>query len=247
MVQVSIITPCYNAEPFIGETIASVLAQSWTEWEWIITDDGSADRSCEIIAAVDDPRIRLVRFAENHGAAAAYNSSLAHARGAFITFIDSDDTWEPRFLEVMAGYLLDSGEELVYSGYTRCDESLRPRLRDFRARRDLNFRTLLHTNPLSTLSTMYDSRRVGKAWFKYDNKREDHAMWLSLLQRIPVGRALDRVLANYRMRPGSLSRDKWEMMRCQYGLYRDYLRLSRARSVYFTASWAAHGLLKYSL
>ena len=92
---VSIITPVYNAERFISETIVSVIKQSYTNWEMILVNDCSQDNSVEIIEgfAKEEKRIKLVTLAENSGAAVARNTGIENAKGRYIAFVDSDDCW----------------------------------------------------------------------------------------------------------------------------------------------------------
>ncbi|MCB2153940.1 glycosyltransferase [bacterium] len=106
----SVIVPAFNAAATIAETIESVQAQTYTNWEMVITDDGSSDETPAIVrefAAADD-RIRLLQFEENTGLAArARNNSMQHARGEFFAFLDADDVWVPEKLEKQIAYLLD--------------------------------------------------------------------------------------------------------------------------------------------
>src|SRR5215203_1617700 len=99
MPAVSIITPAWNAAAHITETIASVRAQTFVDWEWLIVDDGSTDDTVSIVgaAAEIDPRIRLLRQT-NSGPSAARNRAMREASGEWFTFIDSDDGWDPQFL-----------------------------------------------------------------------------------------------------------------------------------------------------
>ena len=97
--KVSIITPSYNSSEFIEETIKSVLDQTFQDWEWLITDDKSSDNTAEIIKKYNDPRIKLQVLEQNGGAGNARNKSLERALGRYITFLDSDDYWDPLFLE----------------------------------------------------------------------------------------------------------------------------------------------------
>jgi teichuronic acid biosynthesis glycosyltransferase TuaG len=105
---VSIITPAYNAEPFIRETIESVRSQTCYDWEWIIADDGSDDDTATIIseAAASDKKIKVVMMDGHSGIAARVrNRALAEARGEFIAFLDADDLWRPEKLARQIAYL----------------------------------------------------------------------------------------------------------------------------------------------
>lgn len=93
---------------------------------------------------------------------------------------------------------------------------------------------------------MYDSQRVGKEYFPEGSKREDHVMWLNLLKKIPVGKPLPKTMAKYRMHSTSISRKKKNILIDQYLVYKDYLELSTVKSLYYTATWALNGFIKYS-
>lgn len=95
---VSIVMPCYNYARFLPEALASIQAQTFTDFEAIIVDDGSTDETPGILAQVKDPRFRIFRQA-NAGSSAARNTGRGHTRGTFLTFLDADDLWRPTFLE----------------------------------------------------------------------------------------------------------------------------------------------------
>ncbi|HAI80254.1 MAG TPA: glycosyl transferase family 2 [Chryseobacterium sp.] len=246
MPEVSIITPVFNSSKFLEETIASVLNQTFTDWEWMITDDKSTDNSVEIIQKINDSRIQLILSDKNGGAGHARNLSLKQASGRFITFLDADDFWEPNFLEEMISFMKKENTELAYSNYARCDENLNPVIDDFKADKPVTFDNLLKTCRLSLLSSMYDSQRVGKEYFPEGSKREDHVMWLNLLKKIPVGKPLPKTMAKYRMHQSSISRKKSNIVKDQYLVYKDYMNFSTVKSLYYTANWALNGFMKYS-
>ncbi len=246
MPEVSIITPCYNSSKFLQQTVDSVLNQTFTDWEWLITDDKSTDNSVEIIRKVNNERIKLTVAEKNSGAGHARNLSLEKASGRFITFLDADDFWEPNFLEEMVSFMKKENAELAYSNYSRCDENLIPKIDDFKADKNVSFNNLLKTCRLSLLSSMYDSQRVGKEFFPERSKREDHVMWLNLLKKIPVGKPLPKTMAKYRMHASSISRKKTNIMLDQYLVYKDYMKFSTLKSMYYTANWAINGFMKYS-
>ncbi|MEG0761723.1 MULTISPECIES: glycosyltransferase family 2 protein [Chryseobacterium] len=246
MPEVSIITPCYNSSKFLKETIDSVLNQTFTDWEWLITDDCSQDDSAEIIKTISDPRIILHVAEKNGGAGHARNISLRKASGRFITFLDADDFWNPEFLEEMVNFMKKENAELAYSNYARCDENLNPIIEDFKADKTVTFENLLKTCRLSLLSSMYDSKRVGIEFFPEGSKREDHVMWLNLLKKISEGKALPKTMAKYRMHASSISRKKQNIVKDQYLVYKDFMKFSTVKSLYYTANWAFNGFLKYS-
>ena len=99
---VSIIMPSYNSSKYIAKTIDSIINQSYTNWELLITDDCSTDNTCEIIKEYTayNQRIKLFTFLENKGAGVARNKSIKEAKGRYIAFCDSDDRWKPEKLEV---------------------------------------------------------------------------------------------------------------------------------------------------
>lgn len=246
MPKISIITPNYNGGQYLEETILSVLRQDFQDWEWLITDDCSTDNSVEIIKKYPDPRIKLKILPKNSGAGMARNFSLNRAVGRYIAFLDSDDVWHPSYLTKMIGFMEEKKAELVYASYQRCDENLKPVLKDFLADREVNFYTTLKTCRLFPSSSIYDSQRIGKVFFPKGSKREDHIMWLELLKKIPKAIPFQQTLVKYRMREGSVSRNKKNIIKDQYLVYRKFMKFSTIKSLYYTCLWAVNGFFKYS-
>lgn len=242
---VSIITPCYNSEKYIADTYNSIKSQTYTNWEWIIVDDCSTDKSVEIIQSFNDNRIKLIIQSKNQGAAYSRNLALNKAQGRFITFLDSDDLWLPNFLETTINYLIENNEELVYSSYKRVDENLKPLLADFIAVDKVDRNRILYNCPIPMLTSVYDSKRIGKIPVPDVELREDHAMWIDLLGRIKYARAINESLAIYRIRNNSVSRNKLRIAKKQYNVYRYYLKMNIFKSSYYTFFWAMNGLKKY--
>ena len=96
--------PFYNKAPYVRKAVASVVGQIYRDWEMVVVDDGSTDGSGDIVAAIADKRIRLVRQ-ENAGVSAARNRGVTESTAPYICFLDADDWWEPTFLEEMAGLI----------------------------------------------------------------------------------------------------------------------------------------------
>lgn len=102
---VSVVIPMFNRVPTIRRAVESALSQSFRDIEVIVVDDASRDESVAIVAAIDDPRLRVLRRERNGGASAARNAGVAAARGSLIAFLDSDDEWFPRKLEIQVAAL----------------------------------------------------------------------------------------------------------------------------------------------
>jgi len=118
---VSVMMPAYNAEIYIAQAIESVLAQSYMQWELVIVNDGSTDNTAEIVKEFDDPRIIYI-YQENLGLSAARNTGIRNSRTEIIALLDSDDLWEPEFLEIMLGLIERHPDAAaVYCGFQYID------------------------------------------------------------------------------------------------------------------------------
>ncbi len=125
--RVTVLIPAYNAERFLEPTLASLVDQTFTDWEAIVIDDGSTDGTAALVESCQqqDSRLRLIRQA-NAGVSAARNAGLEQARGSLIAMLDSDDLWDPRKLELQVAALEASGADVVFCGYSACDAQGQP-------------------------------------------------------------------------------------------------------------------------
>ena len=138
--KVSIVVPLYNKAPYVRRALDSIAAQTLSDFEVIVVDDGSTDDGASIVANYGDSRVRLVRQ-PNVGPGAARNAGLAQAQGEFIAFLDADDQWLPTYLEESVRQLEESGQDVaaVSSGYIEYPSGLSKekmwRKRPWRARK----------------------------------------------------------------------------------------------------------------
>lgn len=136
----SLIVPAFNVAATIAETLESLLAQTFTDFELIVVDDGSSDDTADVVARFPDPRLRIV-YQANLGLAGARNTGIHHARGAYIAFCDADDLWLPEKLELHIAHLEANPDVgISFSGSQMIDEtgaplgiSQKPRLRNITA------------------------------------------------------------------------------------------------------------------
>ena len=235
---ISIITPVYNAENYIEETIKSVLDQSYDDWEWILVDDGSSDRSVEIIEQSRDPRIRLIRQ-QNSGAAAARNRGIKAAKGRYIAFLDADDIWYPNRLTNSLQYMQKHDAGFVFTAYEFGDENAKPTGKMVRVPKKLTYKKALARTVIFTSTVLIDTKKIGKPHMP-DVGSEDTATWWSILKRGVTAYGLDQPLVIYRRPPASLSSDKKVAVSRIWNLYKkEGLSFFTALRTLFMWAWMA--------
>ena len=222
---VSVLMPVFNAEATLERAVASVMAQDFADWELLLADDGSADGSQALAQrlAATDGRIRVLASAVNTGAAAARNRALAAARGRYIAFLDSDDEWLPGKLTEQLGRMRETGAALSYGGFYRVQQGREQRI-DVPDRVDYD--RLLRGNVIACLTAVYDSAVLGKIEMPDYRLRQDYALWLTLLRRVPYALGIGHPLGRYHMRPRSLSANKLTATRATWRIYRHHAGLS---------------------
>ncbi len=121
MTKVSVIIPAYNAMNYLPKTVESALRQTFTDFEVIIVNDGSSDDIEKWVDTITDNRVKLI-YQKNQGAATARNTGIAHAKGEYIAFLDSDDLWQPNKLKKQVD-CLDNNQDLglVYTWISSID------------------------------------------------------------------------------------------------------------------------------
>lgn len=245
MPQVSIITPCYNASRYISQTIDSVLTQTFTDWEMIIVDDGSKDDSSDIVEKYvkKDSRIRLIQQ-PNGGSANARNHGIREATGRYIALLDADDLWLPQFLEKQIEFMKEKKAICVYSSYKRIDENSNEILKPLICRPFVNYKKMQITNFIGCLTGLYDSSKYGKKYLdeKLKSIRDDYAYWLEIIKLENAAYGNPEVLACYRVIKSSTTGNKLKLVKKQFWFYRNYLKLSFARSLCNLLFWGLRGL-----
>ena len=245
---VSIITPMYNGERFVGQTIDSVLSQTYPNWEMIVIDDGSKDKGPEVVNkyALIDSRIKLISQS-NAGSGAARNNGIKQANGQFIALLDADDTWNADFLEKQLQLMKDKGALLVYSSHTRIDETSNECLQPFIVPEKITYSDLLKTCYISCLTGLYDTEKFGKVYLREDmrNLRDDYVYWLEIMKKVKVAYGNKEILANYRILGSSASRKKRKVIFPHFKVLYNVEKLGLVRSLYYLANWAVISFFKY--
>lgn len=232
---VSIITPTWNCGRFIAETIESVLAQTYRNWEMIIVDDCSSDNTREIVEQYQkqDPRIKYHCLATNSGAAVARNTALRMAQGRWIAFLDSDDLWLPEKLERQIEFMVSNGYSFTYHEYTEIDEQSHDLGIYVSGKKHVRKFDMYACCWPGCLTVMYDAHKIGLIQIENIKKNNDTAMWLKAIKKADC-HLLKQNLAKYRRRKGSITPpDIKTKIGWQYKLFREAEKMNAVCSSLF--------------
>ncbi len=220
---VSVIMPAYNAEKTVEQSVRSVLAQTEKDFELIVVDDGSEDRTYEILSGLksEDDRIYLLRNDPNVGVSVSRNRAIAAAKGEWIAFCDSDDLWredklayqlavaekhpDAALLFTASGFVCNDGTQIGYV---------------LPAEETVDFKRLLHHNQLSCSSVMVRATTLRNISFPGDHLHEDYYTWLSVLKNGGYAYGIDQPLLIYRLTENSRSSNAWRSTKMLFRTYR---------------------------
>ena len=231
---VSIIMPFFDAKETISDSVDSVLAQTEQDFELILVDDCSRDDGYQIVTDkyAGEGRIKIFRLAVNSGAGVARNFGIEKASGRFVAFLDADDLWYPNKLTVQLSIMLECEIPFICSAYDVIDNN--GVSSGFRSPPgELSYHDLLHENKIGCLTVVYDTEYFGKRYMPTLRKRQDYALWLSLLRDCENCVCVQQVLAAYRLRPGSVSSNKLEMLKGNYDVFRHEEAMPWFRALYW--------------
>lgn len=243
--KVSIITPTYNSERFVTATINSILTQSYCDWELLITDDCSNDKTWDLLKKYSelDSRIKIFRLTQNSGAGVARNNSIKQATGRYIAFCDSDDQWKSNKLEKQLKFMLEKKCALTYSSYDVIDENNVSKGTVI-AKASVDYSSMLKNNYIGCLTAIYDTHVVGKIYMPEIRKRQDWALWFKILKVSNKAYGMSETLAIYRDRSDSISTNKKDLIKYNWAIYKDVEGFSTVKSIYFMGQFILFYILK---
>ncbi|WP_331681646.1 glycosyltransferase family 2 protein [Romboutsia sp.] len=244
--KVSIITPVYNSEKFIRQSIDSVISQTYKNWEMILVDDCSTDNSEEIIRQYmcEDNRIKYIKLKENSGAAVARNTAIENSTGRFIAFLDSDDIWKKDKLQKQIDFMLGSKIGFSFTGYETIKEDGIYTGNNIRAPKCVDYNYLLKNTIIGCLTVMVDKEIIGDIRMPLIRTRQDFATWLSILKKGHKAYGLDEILAEYRLVEGSISSNKIKAAKRNWYVYREIEQLSLLKSAYVFTGYIFNAIMK---
>lgn len=226
---ISIITPSWNSEKYILETIKSVQAQTYKDWEILIIDDCSTDNTVKIVEYIIeyDSRVKLIKQKKNLGPGAARTRGVQIASGRYIAYLDADDVWLPEKLERQIEFMRNNNCFFSCTSYEVINDSGKSLKKYIHMPSKMNYMDYLTNNVLQTVGIMIDTSKVNKKLLFMPNIRigEDAATWLQVLKAGYTCYGIDEILAKYRRTKDSLSSNKIKSVIGTWHMYTKVIKL----------------------
>lgn len=236
--------PSWNTGRFIGESIQSVINQTYTAWELLIVDDCSTDNTDEVVASFKDDRIKYFHNEKNSGAALTRNKAMREAQGEWIAFLDSDDLWTPDKLKKQVAFMEKNKYVFSYHEYVKIDEDSKPLNIYVSGPKVVTRRKMYNYGYPGCLTFMYSAKAMGLIQIKDIKKNNDYAILLQLCKKADCY-LLRENLAQYRIRKKSISHDRlWKKLKSHFDLFH-FCDEKSAPVAFWYACWNLfYGVLK---
>ncbi|EAR07899.1 glycosyltransferase family 2 protein [Reinekea blandensis] len=246
---ITVITPVFNCEDFLEETIVSVLNQTHKNIEYILVDDCSVDNSSLIYQRFmeKDRRVKSIKLLQNSGAAIARNKGIELAKGEYIAFLDSDDKWEPTKLEEQLMFMKENKASFSFTSYTSLNISNNSisKVDSKHQKIVFNYFDLLYKKiTLGCSTVMLKSNSIGNMQMPNLRTGQDFAFWLLLLKnQIKEVHLLKKCLTIYTVRNDSISSNKIKKAIRQWSILRSNENLSTLKAILPFLSYAYHATI----
>ena len=243
---ISIIMAAYNAEKTIEQAINSVLSQTYPDFELLVVNDCSTDKTAMLAEAIvkKDDRVRLISNEKNSGVSYTRKHGLEEASGEWVAILDSDDAWAPEKLEKQIAFMEENDYHFSYTDYMEIDEASKPNGKSVTGPKKITKAGMFNYCWPGCLTVMYDAETVGLIQIADIKKNNDYAMWLKVCKKADCY-LIDEVLAKYRKRTGSISNHGYmKLVKWHYKLFREAENQNPVSSTVLTIRNLLFGVFK---
>lgn len=246
---ISVIMPAYNAEPTIRDSIESIKNQTYPFWELLVIDDGSSDRTQDVVQSLARTEKRIQIFCQNvnKGVSESRNLGLTLSKGQFIAFCDADDLWFPNKLEVQIKQFQNTKVGIVYSSYKLFKDTCEPSARIIGAPAVGNFNSLTFSNYICMSSAVVRRECLNEISFPRIKMHEDYAFWLLLMKKPIEARGCAAPLVWYRESQYGLSSNKIRAARYHWTILRDFTALKFLPRLIRFGAYLKNGIAKHGV
>lgn len=245
-IECSVVMPIYNAEKFLKDAIESVLAQTYKNFELILVDDCSTDKSAEIAKSyLSDKRVKYYKNPENLKVSKTRNFGVSVAKGKYVTFLDSDDVYLPTKLEKQIEFMEKTGAKICFTAYGYLSNDGVVQNKIFKVPEKVSFKKLLKQNVISCSIVMFERWLVEKHPFFADNVHEDFVTYLTIMKEEKLDAfGINEPLGLYRLTVGSKSRNKFKALKMTYNSYK-VVGLNFFQRIFYLPFYMLNGIKKY--
>lgn len=242
---ISVVLICYNAEKFIKKTIESVLNQTYKNFEFVIVNDCSTDKSEEIITSFSDSRIKYIKNEQNMKISKTRNRGVENTTGEYIAFLDSDDIWCENKLEKHVEHIKKTNAKISYSGYYFISNDGVLQNKIHHVPQKVDFKKLLKQNVITPSASVFQRDLLLKYPFYAEEVHEDFLCFLQMLKGENIfAYGIDEPLIYYRLTNNSKSRNKFKAMKMTLKTYK-LAGLNFFKRMYCLPFYMLNGIKKY--
>ena len=243
---VSVIMPAFNSEDYILESIYSVINQTYVNWELLVIDDKSSDGTVNLVEKnfENEVRIKVLSAKVNGGPGIARNIGIASAKGRWLAFLDSDDIWDHKKLEIQIDYQEKNSAALTYTAFRRFKDRNKPG-RLIKVPSSLNYFQSLGNTAIPTSTVIIDRKKVLNFQMT-ETVCDDFVSWVKIIENHSPALGINKDFMRYRVLPNSVSRRKLRNALIVWKTYREDFGFNWIKSLFFFAQYATYALIKYS-
>lgn len=243
---VTVVMPYFKKRKYVRDSIESVLNQTYKNFELLIIYDDEDKTDLKMLENIKkkDSRVNIIVNSKNIGAGASRNKAIEVAKGDFLAFLDSDDIWEKKKIEIQIKFMLDNNFDFSSTSYFIIDEF--DNIVDFRRTREIiTFSTLLKSCDVG-LSTVMLKRKLitAESQFVGLKTKEDFVLWLNITKKNINIYGIDQGLCSWRKTKKSLSTNPFQKLLDGFLVYNKYMKFNLLKSVYYLAILSINYLKK---
>lgn len=243
--KISIIIPVYNEEKWIKQTIENIKEQTYTNYEIILVDDGSTDKSKQIMQGYKEKDITLISLDENKGPAIARNEGLKVATGRYICFQDADDLWDKHKLEKQIKFMKKNDCAFSYTAFKYFKDNKTKKDKIVEIPLLLDYKKALKDTRILTASVMIDRNKIDSELLQMPNiPAEDVATWWQILKSGFLAYGLNEVLVYYHITSNRLTSNKFKSAKNRWNIYRKIEKFNIFQSLYYFTFYIFNAIRK---
>lgn len=244
---VSVITPVYNAERYLRQTVESAALQTYKQMEIVLVDDCSTDNSAEIIGELKKQYQNIVyhRQPKNMGAGVARNTALELATGRYVAFLDADDIWKKNKTARQIKLMKMKNASMSYTAIEMIDEEGKVIKQKRNVKESVNYKFLLHNTMIATSTVIVDRNKMGDFRMPIRRGGQDYATWLKLLRNGSTAVGINEALEQYRVAAGSLSSNKFKSIKQVWEIQTQDEEINKVAAVWHIFCFVVNALKKY--